>query len=55
MAKSKKEKKTKVKLPPEQYSKAEVYLEKIKEADSVTELRYYYTKFKDIVESSQKC
>lgn len=55
MAKSKKEKKTTVKLPPEQYSKAENYLEKIKEADSVTELKHYYAKFKNIVESSQKC
>jgi hypothetical protein len=50
-----KEKKTTVKLPPEQYSKAENYLGKIKEADSVTELKYYYSKFKSIIESSQKC
>ncbi|WP_205174777.1 hypothetical protein [Bacillus pakistanensis] len=50
-----KSEKIKVELPPELYSKAEKYLEKIKEADSVIELNYYYKKFKEIIEGSESC
>ncbi|MEG9297501.1 hypothetical protein V6B33_13615 [Mangrovibacillus sp. Mu-81] len=51
MAKWKK-KRIKVELPPEDYEKANHYMKRLKEAESVIELNYYYKKMAQIIESS---
>ncbi|WP_064094402.1 hypothetical protein [Rossellomorea aquimaris] len=52
MAKWKK-KRIKVELPPDEYEKAHHYIKKLKEADSIIELNYYYKKVAKIIENSQ--
>ncbi|XXM72254.1 hypothetical protein ACQ0QQ_21800 [Lysinibacillus sphaericus] len=52
MAKWKK-KRIKVELPPEDYEKANLYMKRLKEADSVIELDYYYKKVAQIIENSR--
>ncbi|WRP06952.1 hypothetical protein U9J35_01925 [Rossellomorea aquimaris] len=52
MAKWKK-KRIKVELPPEDYEKANQYIKRLKEADSLVELNYYYNKVAKIIEKSQ--
>jgi hypothetical protein len=46
------QKRIKVELAPELYSKVSFYLEKLKGAESVVELNHYYKKIKRIIESS---
>ncbi|GLI84542.1 hypothetical protein ANABIO32_22500 [Rossellomorea marisflavi] len=48
-----KNKRIKVELPPEQYAKAQQYLERLKEADNLVELNYYYKKVAQILGKSQ--
>lgn len=47
-----KKRKIKVELPPEEYEKANLYLEKLTEAESLIELNYYYKKVTKIIENS---
>jgi hypothetical protein len=47
-----KKKRIKVELPPEDYEKASHYMKRLKEAESVIELNYYYKKVAQIIENS---